>query len=326
MAKKRQRSGKGSAVKESSTTTRNDDPKKVVRWRRRQLLSFVGSILVAVVAGLLHKTYNMERNKKKSGSLETRKDTKVDQRQAQHFLSCFREQPSLIHGMGVFATGPFNKCGFEIQSEEKLKYQVYGATMNLNSPLVPPWRKLLLGSNTDGNALTTLDAARISTLKNDWIEYVNEEQAKATIYIAADLDYNDGLRLKSVEVEVKEDLSEGEEAFRAYGDEWLAIKYYHLRANLNRKPKEGLFTFFVDMNLLQIQSFFSENSEPTSLQDVPQELLPHLEGSDIVAVSLPVLTFFEKCLGILALDKFNKGNRMFDITWSSNLEKLKSSN
>ena len=254
---------------------------------------------------------------------------KVDQRQAaQLFLSCFREQPSSIHGMGVFATEPFKKCAFEIQSDENLKYQVYGATRNLNSPLIPPWRKLLLGSNTaDANALTTLDAARISTLKNGWNEYVNEEQAKATISLASDVDFiHDRLLLKSVKMDVKQDLSVGEEAFRAYGDEWLAMKYYHLKAFLNElQTKEGLFTFFVDMNLLRIQTFSFRNAEPASLQDIPQELLPRMEGSDIVAVSLPVLTFFEKCLGILALDKFKKGDRMFDFTWSKNLEKLKSS-
>jgi len=230
--------------------------------------------------------------------------------------------------MGVFATGPFKKCVFEVQTDENLKYQLYRATRNLNSPLVPPWRKLLLGSKTaDANALTTLDAARISALKNDWNEYVNEEQAKATIGLASDVDFiHDRLLLKSVKMEVKQDLSVGEEAFRAYGDEWLAMKYYHLKAFLNElQTKEGLFTFFVDMNLLQIQTFSFRNAEPASLQDVPQELLPRMEGSDIVTVSLPVLTFFEKCLGILALDKFKKGDRIFDFTWNKNLEMLKSS-
>ena len=48
-----------------------------------------------------------------------------------------------------------------------------------------------------------------------------------------------------------------------------------------------------------------------------------MNGKDIVAVSLPVLTFFEKCIGVLALDKFKKGNVCFDTAWTKNWADLK---
>lgn len=126
---------------------------------------------------------------------------------------------------------------------------------------------------------------------------------------------------------MKQDLAAGEEALRAYGDEWLAIKYYHLKAFLNkRKETIGTFTFFVDMHTLQIQNYSSDEKEPESIQDISEELLRLMNGRDIVAVSLPVLAFFEKCIGLLALDRFQKGNRSFDIAWTRNLENLKAMN
>lgn len=80
------------------------------------------------------------------------------------------------------------------------------------------------------------------------------------------------------------------------GDEWLAIKIYHLQAFLNKRKEASAALAFLAGSpaFLQAQSCALDEREPESLKGILEDILHQMSGRDVMAVSLPALALFEK--------------------------------
>jgi hypothetical protein len=137
----------------------------------------------------------------------------------------------------------------------------------------------------------------------------------------------------SVTVIVHRDIKADEELLRCYGDEWISMKHCHFHSNwLKRRSdatsREGsgqTHVMFVAEVEGHIQPCFRWVTDEESLPDIAGRLSLMKEKS-MTALPIDELKALASLLGMLGLEKFGKGNTMFDIAWKSNVTRLKTEN
>lgn len=251
------------------------------------------------------------------------------------FLSSVEKKPSSIHGRGVFAKKPI-KAG-EYASQGAGDMANFVREMNAaNSPLAPTWRDLLFGRDDgEGGGEGERDAMppppslgeRLGKFRTDFANYAEEERAMANAAERITLS-KDG-RPSEMSVTNSSDIKRGTELLRAYGPEWLSIKYYHLKANLliyRTKLTNGdrKFMVFIDPEelFLQDMTIWEDNSKGLGPKDAAK-LMSERTGKEIRHISLDELNASANILGMVAHEHFGKGNWLFDSSWKNTQAQLK---
>mmetsp|Transcript_28541 Transcript_28541/g.51575 ORF Transcript_28541/g.51575 Transcript_28541/m.51575 type:complete len:281 (+) Transcript_28541:81-923(+) len=249
------------------------------------------------------------------------------------FLSSVEQKPSSIHGRGIFTKKAIKQGDYCSHGTQDIVTFVQEMTA-VNSPLVPTWRDLLFGGDDsnicgeDNKPLLPL-GERLAKFRSDFANFTEEEKSKANIIETIILS-NDG-RPTEMHVTTSSDISRGNELLRAYGLEWLSIKYYHLKANLLRyraslkKDGSKKFMIFIDPTELFLQDaiIWEDNGMGLSPADA-EKLMSEQSGKDIRHISLEELNSSANLLGMLAHENFGKGgNWLFDSSWKNTQAQLK---
>lgn len=177
----------------------------------------------------------------------------------------------------------------------------------LNSPLCPPWEKILFfcdakeeeGDKENSSVVVWMDyIAKEKYLANCWSYYEYDRLVKnatmkqlATV-VGLEQDYCDGginqkeagtkkeqmdfVRIKAIEVKFLKDINDGDELVRAYGHDWLCIKVCYLQ-NIKKKI---LFSYNPDIaanytrilmdtkSLTMVDVTFSRQDEPWTDEEI----------------------------------------------------------
>jgi hypothetical protein len=195
-----------------------------------------------------------------------------------------------------------------------------------NSPLLPPLVELLSLDSDNTSSLendppSMLD--RLTKLKSGFAAFKEEERS------LANFDYEVNLGAPSLTVIVHRDIEADEELLRSYGDEWISIKYYHFQANwlsrrstaTARKDSQTYVMFVAEVDGC-IQPCVKWAKDKESLPDVAAQLSLVMEKS-VRALPIDEVKAWASLLGMLGLEKFGKGNNMFDMAWKDNITRLK---
>jgi hypothetical protein len=198
-------------------------------------------------------------------------------------------------------------------------------TRSGNSPLLPPFVELM-SLDSDHDPPSMMD--RLTKLKSGFATFKEEERSLANFGYELNL----GAVPPSLTVMVHRDITSDEELLRSYGDEWISMKYYHFQANwLSQRSnttarKDSSHTYRYVMFVAgvdgYIQPCFKWVKDEESLPDVAAQVSLAMEKS-VTALPIDELKAWASLLGMLGLEKFGKGNDMFDSAWKNNITRLK---
>jgi len=246
------------------------------------------------------------------------------------FLCSGQEGPSAIHGTGFFFNGKFTADVIEkgvrfASSNDKFIEHVY-AIRNTNSPLLPPWKELLWGPHdTAMTVICSSDQPKagnneeaLAAFRQCWLDYVDLERSLAHIFLQYETS-NSSMKVKSVSIEIESVLSRGQEMLRAYGNEWIAMKFYHMKGTYIQYStraaanKDGSLRYIFVVNQKELSILGALQLE--------NDNLPGSDKEDIFIATLSDIATWADCLEYLA-DTVGKEDASFRITWSDNLARL----
>lgn len=264
------------------------------------------------------------------------------------------EKDSPLHGKGIFATSPITIGEYSILPTDPHIRELMEKAGFCNSSLMPDWKDLLphvlrRGSSDDDDD----DAARVDEV--DFMEqlkifregfdaYMMEEQSKANVrnhtFKPRGCCFASSEGIDFV-VEVLRNIDEDEELLRAYGKEWLSIKYFAVKSALlhymeaiheeddddddEEEEKRKKLVFAVDTKLLDCSMYKFNSTDDTN--DKLGRYLSHKEGKDMVVLSPEELNSLANIIGMLAIEYLSAGdddNDDLELTWKHNIEHLQS--
>jgi hypothetical protein len=194
--------------------------------------------------------------------------------------------------------------------------------------LLPPFVELLsLDSSSDTSSLdndTPSMLDRLTKLRSGFAAFKEEERS------LTNFDYDVRLDALSLTITVHRDVEADEELIRSYGDEWIAMMYFHFQANWlkqrsNATAREDSDTFIV-MFVAGPDGYIQDRvkwvKDGENLSDVAAEVSLILEKSTR-AVPFKEMKDWASLMGMLGIEKFGKGNSMYDFLWTQNMTRLK---
>jgi hypothetical protein len=238
----------------------------------------------------------------------------------EYFVTRVELRPSPIHGQGLFATRPIKKGTYIARGLESVMNVVKRSGAG-NSPLLPPFVELM-SLDSDHDPPSMMD--RLTKLKSGFAAFKEEERSLANFDYELKL-----LGAPSLTVIVHRDLEAGEELLRSYGDEWISIKYYHFqatwlsqRSNAAARKDSQTYVMFVAEVDAYMQPCVEWVKDEESLPDVAAQVSLVMEKS-VRAITIDEVKAWASLLGMLGIEKFGKGDIMFDMAWKDNVTRLK---
>eukprot|EP00580_Thalassiosira_gravida_P016702 CAMPEP_0201667760 /NCGR_PEP_ID=MMETSP0494-20130426/16606_1 /ASSEMBLY_ACC=CAM_ASM_000839 /TAXON_ID=420259 /ORGANISM="Thalassiosira gravida, Strain GMp14c1" /LENGTH=260 /DNA_ID=CAMNT_0048147893 /DNA_START=35 /DNA_END=817 /DNA_ORIENTATION=- len=249
------------------------------------------------------------------------------------FLLSVEQKPSSIHGEGIFTKKAIKQGDYCSQSTQDIVNFVQEMTA-VNSPVSPTWRDLLFidddGSNNDAEDMPLRE--RLENFRRNFANFIEEEKSKANMIESVVL--SNGRPTEMHVNIIGTDIKRGRELLRAYGPEWLSVKYYHLKANLltyRTKLNNGRrkFMVFIDPDelLLQDMTIWEDNEMGMGPVDAAKLLSEKKSSGNknvlLRHVSLDELNSMANVLGMVAHENFGKGDWKFDSSWKNTQTQLK---
>ena len=197
------------------------------------------------------------------------KDGISTQKEIKHLISSVEERPSEHHGNGLFLKQMKDDDDHDNNDDHRIVVMKEGTrfkTLNpkigkllipfpfkLNSPLSPPWYELFIDNDeemdhADYRQIWMDYIERENSLANCWIYYEHDRLAKnASMRQILEVEHQDHqdeggsskpskpsssfdfVRIKAIELKFLCDVKSNDELVRAYGHEWLCIKFCYFQ-------------------------------------------------------------------------------------------------
>jgi len=239
------------------------------------------------------------------------------------FFASLEEGPSAVHGTGVFFNG---KCAAGMEKGSRLRSSnneilaACAATPSkTNSPLMPPWKELLLGSHAAAATAIhndQLDAGHeevLAAFRQSWLDCIDSECSNADMLdLEHEFDMN-SMQITSALLEFTVDLMKGQEMLRACGHEWIAVEFFQLKAACIQ------FLALAVKGAIQSCIVFDEELNAPGAVKVDDNVPRSKE--DVTVAALSDLAAWADSLECLA-QTVGAGDAIFLATWSLNLARL----